>query len=231
MITNGKFRQVMPISEFHAGMKLNHLTLLEKLPKGKYEHQNGIFLCDCGTKKIIKIKFVLRNTTVSCGCFIAEIARARFITHGKSHLPEHSVWKGLIKRCHGQSPEEHYGERGITVCNRWRNSFEDFYADMGSRPSDKHSIERMDVNGNYEPNNCKWATPKEQSRNKVKTIFYEYKGEVLPAIEWSEKFSIKYTTLKRRIENGWSVEKALETPVRSSSGTKEKPRKDQSHAQ
>ena len=116
--------------------------------------------CDCGTEKILQRSNITCGRTTSCGC-------NKYKTHGKSFAPEYIAWAGMIQRCNNPKAPHYfnYGERGITVCDRWLHSFEDFYADMGDRPSDGHSIERKDVNGNYEPSNCVWATRFEQQRN------------------------------------------------------------------
>jgi hypothetical protein len=107
-----------------------------------------------------------------------------------------------------------YGGRGITVCDRWRESFENFFADMGERPSTKHSIDRYpDNNGNYEPGNCRWATDIQQARNKRTTRYIEYNDIKLPLVEWAESKGIKPATLKKRLRCGWSIEKALNAPV------------------
>lgn len=207
------YKQLMKERDFHCGMKINRLTLLEKLPKGKYEHQRGIFLCDCGIKKEILVKFVLRDTTKSCGCFIIDSFRENNTTHGKSKWPEYSVWKGLRKRCHGRSPEKHYGERGISVCKEWMESFESFIADVGRRPSSKHSIERKDVNGNYCPENCYWATAKEQALNKRATKRYLFNGEMLPMQIICERTNTSYDRVRSRLERGWSIEDAVYQPL------------------
>ena len=95
-----------------------------------------------------------------------------------------------------------YGARGISVCDRWINSFENFYADMGPAPSPAHSIDRIDANGNYCPENCRWATKREQDRNKRDTISFTYQGESKKLVEWSELLGIKYTTLKAAFQRG-----------------------------
>lgn len=137
-------------------------------------------------------------------------------THGLSGTPEYRVWVDMRRRCYNVKCKhyDNYGARGIIICDRWFNSFENFYSDMGPRPSKKHSIDRIDVDGNYCPENCRWATKLEQDRNKRKTRFIDYNGKQTPVCELAEQFDIDRTTLFDRLERGWDIEKALTTPAR-----------------
>lgn len=126
-------------------------------------------LCDCGTEKIIRGYHLRYGSVLSCGCHRNEVARDREWKHGEcSHrTAEYNCWSNVWRRCHPQAPLKDrriYFDRGIKVCERWR-SFENFLADMGRRPSSKHSIDRINNNGGYEPGNCRWATASEQRRN------------------------------------------------------------------
>ncbi len=137
--------------------------------------------------------------------------------HGMSKSPEHATWRRIIQRCTNPNVERYprYGGRGITICDRWLEpegkGFINFIEDMGNRPSKEHSIERADNNGNYEPGNCKWATRKEQCRNRTTSHYIEYNGQVKTIAEWSEITEVKQLTLLARIRKGWSIEKALTT--------------------
>ena len=134
-----------------------------------------------------------------------------------SNTPEHEVYFGMMKRCYNKNYRKYknYGGRGIVVCERWLESFDNFYEDMGDRPGKNYLLDRIDVNGNYEPGNCRWVTSKKSSRNKRTTILITYSNETKCLAEWSEVLNIKYGTLYTRIkENGWSVEKAFTTPVK-----------------
>lgn len=105
-----------------------------------------------------------------------------------------------------------YGGRGITMCERWK-SFENFLADMGERPSRQHTIDRIDNNGNYEPGNCRWATPRQQLTNKRNNVRLTFNGETMTLMEWSERYNLLFETLRGRLKRGWSVEDALTRPI------------------
>jgi hypothetical protein len=135
--------------------------------------------------------------------------------HGGSGSFEHRVWRGMISRCEIPSATgyKRYGGRGIAVCDRWRNSFSAFFDDMGAAPSLKHSIERNRLDGNYEPDNCRWATRKEQHRNTRRSRVLEFQGESKTIVEWCEQLGLAYWRTHSRIHKlGWSTERALTEP-------------------
>lgn len=138
-------------------------------------------------------------------------------SHGMSHTPEYRTWVRMISRCHNPRHTGYYkyGARGITVCDRWRKSFPLFYEDMGPRPTPLHSIERADNNGNYSPENCRWATPLEQMRNTRHNRYVTFNNETLCVSEWAARLGIGHAALMKRIKL-WGVKKALTTPKKSS---------------
>ena len=144
------------------------------------------------------------------------IIRSRRVIHNLCHSPENMAWREMRKRCYSVQHARYadYGGRGISVCERWKASFEAFYEDMGPRPSSSHSLERINNDGNYEPGNCRWATPQEQARNRRNNRLLTFQGKTLCAAEWSAITGIHYNTLYGRIAKGWSDERVLTTPVR-----------------
>jgi hypothetical protein len=141
-------------------------------------------------------------------------------THGEAGVrssqrtAEYRAWANIKNRCHNELTPAYayYGARGIAVCDKWRNSYESFLADMGRRPSPSHSIDRIDNDRGYEPGNCRWATLSEQRRNTRAVQRFEHGGDKLMAIEWQEKTGLRSKIIRRRLIRGWSIEKAVTTP-------------------
>jgi len=135
--------------------------------------------------------------------------------HGKRKVSEYGSWANMKQRClNPDNPRYYqYGGRGITICERWVNSFVDFLSDMGHKPAPHYTIERIDNNGNYEPSNCKWDTKGNQNRNSRKCRFLTFNGERLTVSDWSARVGISRLTISARINKlGWDVSKALSTP-------------------
>ena len=168
--------------------------------------------CDCGNRINTDPYPLRRGKTISCGCYKDELLVARATTHGASKTDEYHIWLGMKARC--ENPEHpkyaDYGERGIRVI--W-TSFESFLADVGRRPSSVHTIDRIRVNGNYAPGNCRWATPKQQSRNTRVNVNLTYAGKTQCVSAWAEELGRPITTLRKRLVLGWSTEKTLSTSV------------------
>jgi hypothetical protein len=151
------------------------------------------------------------GTSRSCGCLKREATVKRLTTHGLSKTPENKIWKEIRARCYRTSSKhyKYYGGRGIKVCEQWKMSFKSFLDDMGFRPSAKHSINRKDNDGDYEPGNCEWATALEQSRNKRTNRIVIIDGEPMCMMEVSLRYGVPYDRLKGRLNAGWSPEKAV----------------------
>lgn len=166
--------------------------------------------CDCGNFLITRSQFLIDNFTKSCGCLMRE----NRIKHGLSRDETYRIWAKMIERCSNpnSSKWEYYGGRGITVCEEWR-SFESFYKSMGKRPTVKHSIDRIDNNLGYFPENCKWSTKIEQANNKQITIFLTFRNEKKALSIFAREFDLTPNLVRKRISRGWSAERALTTPV------------------
>ena len=180
--------------------------------ESKEQYVNGV--CSCGKEVIVRKYCLLDGGTKSCGCLRDKRIGDSSRTHGLSHkIPEYSVWKNIRRRCNNKKRDdyERYGGRGIRVCERW-DDFELFLEDMGHRPSDKHSIDRIDNDKDYNPENCRWVTSTEQQRNKGNNYYIEYNGETMCMSAWAEKLGFSRDLLKNRIYRGWSIEKAFTTP-------------------
>jgi hypothetical protein len=162
---------------------------------------------------------MLNGHIKSCGCHNKSAILERNHKHGMSHSSTYEIYMGMMKRCYNPKTANYhdYGGRGIAVCDRWRESFVNFLEDMGERPADKSLDRYPDMNGNYEPGNCRWATRSEQNRNKRNNRFIEFNGEVLTLSEWARKIGVHHVTIISRIDvRGWTIERALTTPARKS---------------
>jgi len=181
-------------------------------------------LCECGRMTLVGRSDLFKaiGATVSCGCWRREKAAEALTTHGNcknaktsGRTPEYRTWAGIIERCGNLQGQnfENYAGRGIKVCERWLK-FEHFLEDMGCRPGKGYSIDRIDNNGNYEPNNCRWATHAEQQRNKRNNVILTHDGFTGTQSEWAVRTGIHLATICARLKKGWSVADTLTKPPR-----------------
>ena len=200
-----------------AGMRFGRLTAIKVVGTSKTGCSIWEFECDCGNK-IQKIGAEVRCGSVrSCGCLRRETTRNRTITHGQSKTRLYKIWHKMRDRCsdsaYGDDKRLYY-ERGIRVCEEW-SQFEPFMIWAIENGYEHHlSIDRVDVNGNYEPNNCRWATPKEQARNTRHNVYVEVNDERMTKAEMTERYGIDGTTFDHRIRKGWSETRAAITPTK-----------------
>ena len=191
------------------GRTFGRLTVLGYVGQDAIHNAQWLCQCECGQTKTYICSRLLRkiNPVRSYGCGSRESAKK----HGMVKAPEYNAWRSMYQRCNNpNSPEYHnYGGRGIKVCSRWRESFDNFYADMGPRPSPQHSMDRIDTNGDYKPDNCRWATPLQQSNNKNDNRLITYRGQTRTLAEWTRITGISKSGLRWRLNNGWTVEDAL----------------------
>lgn len=200
------------------GFVSGRLTVLERA--GSHPTSGNIMVraaCACGAEVVVAWSQVKRGKTRSCGCLQVEAATRSALalrTHCMHGTPEYQAWRAMLSRCQNKNVPNHpgYGGRGIRVCERWQ-VFENFISDMGRRPSPAHSLDRIDNDGNYEPENCRWATNTVQQRNKRNAVLVTWAGETLPVREWEDRLGFRKELLYGRLKKGWSVERAMTEPV------------------
>lgn len=174
--------------------------------------------CKCGTEKYVRKSKLLDGSSKSCGCYRRELNT----THGqtgkavreKSH--EYWIWNAMVQRCTNANDAgyKNYGGRGITVCERW-GKFENFFADMGARPSDQHSIDRDDNEKGYSPENCAWVDRNTQARNKRNNRFIVCGDDRKTLAEWAHICGVNHSTIIARIKSGWDICRAVKAPKNS----------------
>lgn len=192
--------------------KFGKLTAIEYKGRNK---SGGVWrcLCDCGNEVLVLGGNLRKGKTQSCGCYRFGLRQ----THGKANTRIYNIWKGIKQRCINANHTfyKDYGERGITVCDEWRDNFQAFYDwAIANGYADNLTIDRIDVNGNYEPLNCRWITNEAQQSNRRNVRYIDYNGETHTIPEWSKILGIPYNVLYLRIvSHKWSVKKAFTTPV------------------
>lgn len=172
--------------------------------------------CICGNTTIVNGSSLKQSLTQSCGCLRLEAVKAATGTHGMVDTSEYDAWTNIKGRCYNKKNPKYkdYGERGITVSNEWRESFETFYYDMGPRPSTEHSIDRIENNESYSKENCRWATREEQGNNKRNNLLHDFDGQLMTLSRWCRELKLSYHTVYQRIYiYEMSFEEAIATPI------------------
>lgn len=199
------------------GLIFGRLTVISRAPTVN-KKTRWLCRCECGNEKIIGATNLQTSNTTSCGCLHSEITSKvlskRQTTHDHAYTPTYRSWQSMLQRCtNKKSPNYHlYGGRGIIVCKRWER-FANFLADMGDRPRNRTLDRFPDVDGNYEPGNCRWATLKQQNRNKRANRKLTFRGATRCVSEWAEHVGLHDGLILRRLKRGWSIEKTLTTPI------------------
>lgn len=200
------------------GVVFGRLTVLGF--KGQTKDGYKVWFCICACKNIIAAKGgnLKSGNTTSCSCANIEIVKSISTKHGQSKkgqwTAEYCSWASMLARTQNKNCKEYtyYGGRGITVCDRWQK-FENFFADMGEKPGKKYSLDRIDNNGNYCPENCRWATMKEQCDNRRSNRLITHNGKTKNIGQWGLEYGISPYVISGRIKRGWSIDKSLTTPL------------------
>lgn len=196
------------------GMKFTRLLVIGIVPQ-HIKKSHWICRCDCGAVKEILAASLKSGNSTSCGCLRLERVRQRTGTHGATKTGEYSVWRNMLQRCGNPNNThyQYYGGRGVKVCARW-DSFPQFLSDMGLRPTNLHTIDRINTYGNYEPGNCRWITRREQSLNLRNNRRITVNGETLVISEWARRLKAHPSTICHRIDKmGWDGARAVTTPT------------------
>jgi hypothetical protein len=194
------------------GMRFGKLIVKSKNEiRAKHGAVMWLCICDCGKERLAMAVNLRQGNATSCGCESYETRKL----HGMTDSREFKSWSSMRQRClNKNAPDYHrYGERGIKICDRWNDSFNNFYEDMGDRPQGT-SLDRIDNDGNYEKSNCKWSTRSEQQRNKSNSLFLEWNGIKKTAAEWSDQIGISSKIICERLKAGWQLNDVFTKPIR-----------------
>lgn len=178
---------------------------------GYHGHTQWFCLCDCGAIAVTSRVCLRRGMTKSCGCLSRETSRDRNLVHGYSGTRVYRIWSHIKSRCYEPTNVgyELYGGRGVKVCQRWMESFAAFLEDMGDPPTDKHSIDRINSDGDYTPENCRWATSTQQNRNRRNNRVITYLDKTQTLEEWAAELGIDSRRVGWRLTKGWTIRQAF----------------------
>jgi hypothetical protein len=197
------------------GLRFGRLVVLGKDPQSRPRIVRWLCLCDCGNSVSV-LGYSLRDGhTKSCGCLSIDTVVARSSKHGEGKrgkkTAEYKAWLGIRKRCDSAVSKGHerYIDRGIQMCDEWRNDYVAFLSHIGRRPSPSHSVDRIDNDKGYEPGNVRWATPEEQANNTRANRRISHAGKTMSIAQWARTVGIDKTTLAERLDRGWEVDRAL----------------------
>lgn len=197
------------------GERFGRLRVIQRDGCNKHGQVKWWCRCDCGTEKHVLGMCLTRGETQSCGCLHRESTARINASHGMASAPIYRLWRSMMDRCY--LPTNHayarYGGRGIHVCPQW-HEFTKFYEDMGDRPDGK-SLERIDNNSDYEPNNVVWADAKTQANNRRSNVVLEHAGKNQTMQQWCDELGLRIGTVWARLNRGWNVDRALTQEVRN----------------
>ena len=197
------------------GKRFGKLLVVGYLGQNKYHKTVWLVRCDCGTEKAVIGSSMTSGSTTSCGCDRDRAVKNLNWKHGGRGSTEYNIWKNMRQRCNNpRNPAyKNYGARGVKICARW-DDFSLFLKDVGKRPTERHTLDRIDNDGNCESGNCRWALRRTQSRNTRRNRRMTYKGKTQVLTDWANELDIDFYALMWRLDNGWTVERAFTTPSR-----------------
>lgn len=220
---NGGLSFIMKKNIDLVGNKYNYLTVINYSHKKNKNHY-WLCVCDCGKEKAIRQNYLLSNYTISCGCYNKKKVKETHTKHGLHKNRLYNVWLSIKTRCYNKNFHSYYnyGGRGITVCDEWKNDFMAFYnwamkngykEEILKNGKNKWTLDRINNDSGYSPENCRWVDMKVQSNNTRVNHKITYKGETLNLKEMAKKYNLSVSRLSRRLSKGWSIERAIEEPI------------------
>lgn len=199
------------------GQRFGNLVVISRVDNYSSGKTRWLCRCDCGEEKVVLSTNLVRGLTRSCGCFNKSVTSERFTKHQLSAHRLYKIWTDMKKRCANPSCKSfaNYGGRGIKVCDEWKNHFQLFYTwSLCNGYSDNLSLDRIDVNGDYNPDNCRWADKLIQANNCRTNHYLTFKGKTQSIAEWARELGVSDSVIRQRLSKlGWSVEKTLSTPL------------------
>ena len=201
------------------GQKFGRLTVIKRV-KNQNKTRSAYWLCqcECGNTTVVSSPNLKNKHAMSCGCLQQESRLTHSIKHGLSKTRLYKIYLGMKKRCYNKKyfQFQHYGGRGIKICDEWLDNFMNFYNwAMTNGYTDELTIDRIDVNGNYEPSNCRWVTPHQQSNNTRTNRLITYNNKTHTMAEWAKITGLTYSAIQHRLDRNWSIEKTLTTPQKN----------------
>jgi len=205
------------------GKTFTRLTVIRRGENTNNGHVKWECQCSCGNKVNVEARSLKTKNTMSCGCLKKELDKTKTYKHGMTGTPEYKVWDAMKGRCLCLTNKrfKDYGGRDITVCAKWEKSFVNFYKDVGPRPKN-HTLERIDNNKGYYPENVKWATQKEQANNTRQNHLINLHGWIMSIAQWATFSGVRQGTIRNRLYPGWPAEKAIFKPIDKSKNHKYK---------
>lgn len=199
------------------GQRFGRLTVIRRA-KNRRNLTYWLCKCDCGKEVEVSKGSLVRGYTKSCGCYNLEKIIERNTKHNLNKTRIHNTWVHMKQRCFNKNTQAYanYGGRGITVCEEWKNDFMAFYNwAINNEYTDELTIERVDVNGNYCPENCTWITKSQQCLNTRKNVFLTYNGMTKTIKEWADYFNVTYSAFFHRVERGWDLDRIFNQPFKT----------------